>query len=292
MAPPGAAAPEQRGPASLAYGRPSAALAAERARQARLQVIGPVTERWAPEQAGPVHENWQLAPPVGPATDLWAVGALLFRSVQGHPPFPEESAAELAQLVCSQPPAPAEECGALRPVVESLLREDPADRPDVEELRGWLRSLIRSAPEPELGSRVVTVPSRDRAADPGRLPIVRRRGELVRKGRHKKSRARRERHPQVPAAPHGRQPPPRPVRNGSPSSRSRCAAPLPPGCPSRRTPPGRRGPAETLADAVARPLSPRRSRARWRSDGTAPRRGGPQGRREGRAGWACCCSGW
>ncbi|WP_407552071.1 protein kinase [Streptomyces sp. Pv4-95] len=200
VAPPGAAAPEQRGPASLAYGRPSAALAAERARQARLQVIGPVTERWSPEQAGPVHENWQLAPPVGPATDLWAVGALLFRSVQGHPPFPEESAAELAQLVCSQPPAPAEECGALRPVVESLLRGDPADRPDVEELRGWLRSLIRSAPEPELGSRVVTVPSRDRAADPGRLPIVRRRGELVRKGRHKKSRARRERHPQVPAA--------------------------------------------------------------------------------------------
>ncbi|MFG2889920.1 protein kinase [Streptomyces sp. NPDC048248] len=201
VASPGAAAAEQRGPASLAYGRPSAALAAERARQARLQVIGPVTERWAPEQAGPVHENWQLAPPVGPATDLWAVGALLFRSVQGHPPFPEESAAELAQLVCSQPPAPAEECGALRPVVESLLREDPGDRPDVEELRGWLRSLIRTAPEPELGSRVVTVPSRDRAADPGRLPIVRRRGELVRKGRHKKTRARRERRPQeTPAA--------------------------------------------------------------------------------------------
>ena len=40
---------------------PATPLAAERARQARMAVVGAVTERWAPEQAGPVHENWQLA---------------------------------------------------------------------------------------------------------------------------------------------------------------------------------------------------------------------------------------
>lgn len=187
--------------AATAFGRPSAGLAAERARQARLTVIGPVTERWAPEQAGPVHPNWQLAPPVGPATDLWAVGALLYRCVQGEPPFPEDSAAELAQLVCSRPPAVAEECGALRPVVESLLRQDPVDRPDFEELNGWLRSLIRTAPEPVAQSRPVTVPALEQEADPRRLPIVRRRGELVRKGRHKKTRASRRARPQpAPAA--------------------------------------------------------------------------------------------
>ncbi|AOP45272.1 protein kinase [Streptomyces lydicus] len=169
------------------YGRPTGALAAERARQARLTVVGPVTERWAPEQAGPVHGNPQPAP-VGPATDLWAVGALLFRCVQGHPPFPEESAAELARLVRSEPPAAAEECGALRPVVESLLRQDPADRPDFDELRGWLRSLVRTAPEPETGGRAVTMPALERGGDPRRLPILRRRGELVHRGRHKKSR--------------------------------------------------------------------------------------------------------
>lgn len=193
-------APDERRPAAdgaaTAFGRPSAGLAAERARQARLTVIGPVTERWAPEQAGPVHTNWQLAPPVGPATDLWAVGALLYRCVQGEPPFPEDSAVELAQLVCSRPPAVAEECGALRPVVESLLRQDPADRPDFEELNGWLRSLIRTAPEPVAQSRLVTVPALEQAADPRRLPIVRRRGELVRKGRHKKTRTSRRARPQ------------------------------------------------------------------------------------------------
>jgi len=174
---------------------PATALAAERARQARMAVVGAVTERWAPEQAGPVHENWQLAPPIGPATDLWALGALLFRAVQGHAPYPEESTAELVQLVCAEPPAFAEECGPLRPVVESLLRQDPTERLDFEELNGWLRSLVRSAPEPEAGAHVVAAPP----TDPRRLPIVRRRGELVRRrraslpatgphGRHKRGR--------------------------------------------------------------------------------------------------------
>ncbi|MFG2303147.1 serine/threonine protein kinase [Actinacidiphila glaucinigra] len=182
---------------------PHSALELERARQARLTVIGPVTERWAPEQATEVHENWQLAPPVGPAADLWALGSLLFRSVQGHPPFPEESTAELVQLVIAEPPAYAEECGPLRPVVESLLRQDPEERPDAEELRGWLRSLVRSAPEPDLGLSTVPVP----ADDPHKLPVVRRRGELVRRrkaaadpvpapsahGRHKRTKERRQR---------------------------------------------------------------------------------------------------
>ncbi|MES4888312.1 protein kinase [Streptomyces sp. NPDC096012] len=185
---PGGAGDRHRGPAT--------ALAAERARQVRMTVVGPVTERWSPEQAGPVHENWQLAAPIGPATDLWALGALLFRAVQGHAPYPEESTAELVQLVCAEPPAFAEECGPLRPVVESLLRQDPTDRLDFEELSGWLRSLVRSAPEPDAGAHVIPVPP----ADPSRLPIVRRRGELVRRrrrtrlpephphGRHKRAR--------------------------------------------------------------------------------------------------------
>ncbi|MEU3305038.1 protein kinase [Streptomyces sp. NPDC006678] len=186
--------------AATAYRGPATPLAAERARQARIAVVGAVTERWAPEQAGPVHENWQLAPPIGPATDLWALGALLYRAVQGHAPYPEESAVELVQLVCAEPPAFAEECGPLRPVVESLLRQDPTERPDFEELRGWLRSLVRSAPEPDAGTEVVPLPS----VDGTRLPVVRRRGELVRRRRagspdirhgrhrHKKAKAPRE----------------------------------------------------------------------------------------------------
>ena len=51
-----------------------------------------------------MHENWQLAAPIGPATDLWALGALLFRAVQGHAPYPEENTAELVQLACASRP--------------------------------------------------------------------------------------------------------------------------------------------------------------------------------------------
>ncbi|MFG2597106.1 protein kinase [Streptomyces sp. NPDC048462] len=217
-----------------AYRGPATTLAAERARQARIAVVGAVTERWAPEQAGPVHENWQLAPPIGPSTDLWALGALLYRAVQGHAPYPEENAAELVQMVCGEPPAFAEECGALRPVVESLLRQDPTERPDFEELRGWLRSLVRSAPEPEAGLDVVPLPS----VDETRLPVVRRRGELVRKrrgrrggaahGRHRQARGRLEaepvraeprepravRPPREPKGPKALRTPPRPQQGG------------------------------------------------------------------------------
>lgn len=59
--------------------------------------------------------------------------------------------------------------------MESLLRQDPTERPDFEELRGWLRSLVRSAPEPEADP----LPE----PDPARLPVVRRRGDLH--GRHR-----------------------------------------------------------------------------------------------------------
>ncbi|MEU2022811.1 protein kinase [Streptomyces sp. NPDC016469] len=180
-------------PGASGYRGPATALAAERARQARIAVVGAVTERWAPEQAGPVHGNWQLAPPIGPATDLWALGALLFRAVQGHAPYPEDNAAELVQMVCGEPPAFAEECGPLRPVVESLLRQDPTERPDVEELSGWLRSLVRSAPEPEAGFDVVPLP----AEDATRLPVVRRRGELVRKRRFRRGGGTHARHRQT-----------------------------------------------------------------------------------------------
>ncbi|MGP4112825.1 protein kinase, partial [Streptomyces sp. 4N509B] len=182
------------------YRGPDTALAAERARQARMTTVGAVTERWAPEQAGPVYEHWRLAPPVGPAADFWALGVLLFRAVQGYPPYPEDSAAELTQAVCAEQPAFAEDCGALRPVVESLLRQDPTERPSAEELRGWLRSLLRSAPEPEVGQHTVTAPppalEPGRPADPRRLPIVRRRGPLVGplRRRHRTRAARGPRH--------------------------------------------------------------------------------------------------
>ncbi|MFD4372791.1 protein kinase [Streptomyces sp. NPDC058486] len=216
------AVPAHPGPAAERYRGPATRLAAERARQTRIAVVGAVTERWAPEQAGPVHENWRLAPPIGPATDLWALGALLYRAVQGHAPYPEDNAAELVQLVCAEPPAFAEECGPLRPVVESLLRQDPTERPDFEELRGWLRSLVRSAPEPEADLAAVPPPP----FDAKRLPILRRRGELVRRrraaagsGRHRHRRGKEPRGSRPPEPVSTPAPAPTPVPEEEPRAR-------------------------------------------------------------------------
>lgn len=188
--PPDGPAPDGAGEPGRHPG-PTSALAAERARQERMTTVGAVTERWAPEQAAPAPPDGSQAPPVGPAADLWALGVLLFRAVEGRAPYPEEDAAELLRAVCAEAPMPAADCGPMRPVVESLMRQDAAERTDFTELRGRLRSLVRSAPEPEVGRRTVPgAPSLEAggAADPRRLPILRRRGELVRRRRARPSR--------------------------------------------------------------------------------------------------------
>ncbi|GAB7032842.1 protein kinase [Streptomyces sp. NPDC021749] len=249
--------------------RPRTGLAAERAWQARLTVVGPVTERWAPEQAGPVGED-APAPRPGPAADLWAVGALLFRSVQGHPPFPEDSTAELARLVRSGPPLDAAGCGPLRPVVEALLRRDPAERPDLAEVCDVLRALIRTAPEPEAERRLVTVPALEQGGAPRWLPIVRRRGELVRKGRHKKGRP-AGRPPQpapaagAPAPPAAR--PPHPRR--TPPAEEQ-AAPLAPPARLPRPPKQPKPLRQPKPSRAARPAKPPRQTAAPHRDGYEP----------------------
>lgn len=250
--------------------RPLTGLAAERARQARLTVVGPVTERWAPEQAAPVGEDAPAARP-GPAADLWAVGALLFRSVQGHPPFPEDSTAELARLVRSGPPVDAAGCGPLRPVVEALLHRDPAERPGLDEVRHVLRALIRTAPEPEAERRLVTMPALEQGGAPRWLPIVRRRGELVRKGRHKKGRpagrpepsAQAAAAPAPPAArpPHPRRMPPAEERAVPPASAMEQGGPPSPPARLPRPPKQPKPFRQPKPSRAARPARPPRGTA-------------------------------
>jgi serine/threonine protein kinase len=189
-----AARPAARCDAREAFYGPVTALEARRARDTRIVRVGAVTERWAPEQAAPVGETWQLARPVGPSVDLWALGVLLFRALKGRPPFPEEDVDELLAMVCTESPAFAEEGGEICAIIESLLRLDPARRLSLDEAEGWLLSLVRHAREP-----VPAPPSDQVEAPPSRLPMLRFRGHLVRRrspspvdvrqGRHRRTRA-------------------------------------------------------------------------------------------------------
>ena len=78
---------------------------------------------------------------VGPAADLFSLGATLFAAVEGVAPFDRGSVRDTFAAVAAGARAPFRRAGRLRPVIEGLLARDPDRRPGVHETRAALRKV-------------------------------------------------------------------------------------------------------------------------------------------------------
>ncbi len=79
------------------------------------------------------------------ATDIWALGLLLYEMVMGQPALSAPSHVQICFQVCSPDPMPRIEGpvpGELRDLVTRCLDKDPVVRPTVEELREALSGLL------------------------------------------------------------------------------------------------------------------------------------------------------
>lgn len=101
----------------------------------------------APEQCVP---REQAAAPIGPATDVWGLGATLFHAVSGEKPFPrgsgDEGGERFPQLVEDPLPLPDWIPGELSALILATLERDPADRPSCAELVERLQPLVAELP--------------------------------------------------------------------------------------------------------------------------------------------------
>ncbi|MFV2176225.1 protein kinase [Actinomadura sp. LOL_016] len=84
--------------------------------------------------------------PVGPPSDLFSLGITLCVLLSGRSPFARAESLGVLNAIMHERPDIPDAAGPLRPVLDALLRKDPAERPSVAAASEMLRPLAGAAP--------------------------------------------------------------------------------------------------------------------------------------------------
>ncbi|MER6316092.1 serine/threonine-protein kinase [Streptomyces sp. NPDC001581] len=137
----------------------------------------------------------------GPGSDLWSLGVMLYAAVEGVTPFRQATPLDTLRAVVDAELPPPRRAGPLEPVLEGLLRKDPAERLPAAEAARMLRVVGAGGAVRASGGPVSGPDSPTAVARPGHEPrgggVLAGRGAF---GLHGE-----------PAGPYGQPTPPMPV---------------------------------------------------------------------------------
>ncbi|MCS0639668.1 serine/threonine-protein kinase [Streptomyces sp. LP05-1] len=111
-------------------------------------------------------EQFQRPREVGPAADVFAMGAVLVHAATGRGPFDSDSPYIVAYQVVHDEPELAGVPHELLPLVSRCLAKEPADRPTAEEVMIALRAPIGETPTVGQGFAVRELPDESRPDQP------------------------------------------------------------------------------------------------------------------------------
>lgn len=82
--------------------------------------------------------------PITQAADLWSFGATLYTAVEGRPPYEGPDAIAVLGAVLTQDPIRPQRAGALLPIIERLLRKNPAERLTADQVSEALERVLHA----------------------------------------------------------------------------------------------------------------------------------------------------